>query len=74
MDGPRHLLGQKGGQQIFVPIWAFLNVDSGRFINRALANEHSLEATETDKPSLEAEDLLEVLWCHSTTNTNIRCD
>lgn len=42
-----------------------------QFINGALAEEHNLEATETDKPILEAEDLMEVLRCHWVTDTNI---
>lgn len=42
-----------------------------RFINSSLAKEHELDETETDKPVLEAEDLLELLQCHWVTDTNI---
>ena len=42
-----------------------------QFINGPLTKEHDLEVTETDKPVLEAEDLLEVLRYHWVTDTNI---
>ena len=42
-----------------------------QFINGPLAKEHGLEVTDTDKPILEAEDLLEVLRCHWALDTNI---
>lgn len=44
---------------------------SDQFTNGPLAKEHGLEITETDKPVLEAEDLVEVLRCHWATDTNI---
>ncbi|KAL9040656.1 MAG: hypothetical protein Q9214_004396 [Letrouitia sp. 1 TL-2023] len=40
------------------------------FIVGPLAQEHSLDDSETDKPLLDAEDFLEVLRCHWVTDTN----
>ena len=34
------------------------------------AQEHGLDDSETDKPLLDAEDLMEVLRCHWVTDTN----
>ncbi|KAL8706328.1 MAG: hypothetical protein Q9201_000611 [Fulgogasparrea decipioides] len=41
-----------------------------KFIERPLAKEHGLDYSETDKPLLDAEDLLEVLRCYWVTYTN----
>ena len=42
-----------------------------QFINGPLAKEHELDEAETDKPVLEAENLLELLRCHWITDTNV---
>ncbi|KAL9127453.1 MAG: hypothetical protein Q9217_003670 [Psora testacea] len=41
------------------------------FINGALAEEHGLDDSETDKPLLDAVDFVALLRCHWVTDTNV---
>ncbi|KAI4209059.1 MAG: hypothetical protein LQ351_007980, partial [Letrouitia transgressa] len=47
-----------------------MNRMEDQFIVGPLAQEHSLDDSETDKPLLDVEDFLEVLRCHWVTDTN----
>lgn len=57
-----------------VDVFCMINLTatySDQFINKLLIKKHGLKVIKTDKFILEAEDLMEVLWCYWITDINI---